>query len=115
MTTDTQRIPDTLQYDPEDKELIDRLQACLAHPLANSFTKCLERLSGMATARPGAKVRLWRDFAPLSFLWSWYLPDGSLGLHGGLIYHGSHDGFGSGGAPTFSVSLDRTAGWQLHT
>lgn len=113
MTDTMTAVPESLQYDREDKELIDRLQACLAHPLSSSFEKCLERLAGMAEARPGAKVRLWRDFAPLSFLWSWYLPDGSVGLHGGLIYHGQ--GTYGGGAPTFCVSISGAEGWQLHT
>jgi hypothetical protein len=37
-------------------------------------------------------------------------------MSGGLIYHGPHDRFGSGDAPTFSVSLGRTtAGWEIHT
>ncbi len=34
---------------------------------------------------------------------------------GGLIYHGSHDGFGSGSAPTLSVTLEPTDGWAVHT
>ncbi len=49
------------------------------------------------------------DFAPLSFGFS------AGSLVGGIIFHGPHDGFGSGGAPTFSVSLDNNPGWQIHT
>ena len=36
-------------------------------------------------------------------------------MNGGLIYHGKHDGFGSGNAPTFSVCLTPTNGWSVHT
>jgi len=37
------------------------------------------------------------------------------GIHGGLIYHGPHDGFGDGGSPSFSVSLSKSQGWSIHT
>ncbi len=33
----------------------------------------------------------------------------------GCIYHGPHDGFGSGGAPTYAVSLTPEHGWLLHS
>jgi hypothetical protein len=36
-------------------------------------------------------------------------------LSGAAIYHGAHDGGGSGGAPTFSVSLTPVKGWAIHT
>lgn len=36
-------------------------------------------------------------------------------FNGGLIYHGPHDRGGDGGAPTFSVNLNPTHGWQIHT
>jgi hypothetical protein len=34
---------------------------------------------------------------------------------GGLIFHGAIDGYGSGAAPTFSVTLSPTDGWNVHT
>lgn len=34
---------------------------------------------------------------------------------GGLIFHGPHDGHGSGSAPTFAVSLEPVHGWSIHT
>ena len=40
------------------------------------------------------------------------------GLHaifGGIIYHGAHDGFGSGTGPTHSVTLDKAEGYRIHT
>lgn len=37
------------------------------------------------------------------------------GLYGAITYHGKYDGYGSGGAPTFSVCLTPTDGWSVHT
>jgi hypothetical protein len=43
--------------------------------------------------------------------------DDKLILYGGFIFHGLHDGFGNGGAPTFSVCIDPDdkPGWSIHT
>lgn len=60
-------------------------------------------------------VELYKDFAPFSFFWTQTGPTGEGGLIGGLIYHGEHDGGGNGGAPTFSVNLDYSDGWRIHT
>ncbi len=60
---------------------------------------------------PSQPSRVYQDFAPLSFGWQ----AGKGSLAGGLIYHGPHDGFGSGGAPTYSVSIDNVNGWSIHT
>lgn len=57
-----------------------------------------------------SKVILSKDSAPFSF--NFFIP----GMYnGGLIFHGSHDGFGSGSAPTFSVTMNATRGWSIHT
>lgn len=37
------------------------------------------------------------------------------GYNGGIIFHGPYDNFGSGGAPTFAVTLTPTHGWSVHT
>ena len=71
----------------------------------------------------GRKTRcmLYKDFAPLSFEFVIATDDSKCGdiwrrwFNGGVIFHGQHDGFGSGGAPTFSVCLTKTDGWQIHT
>jgi hypothetical protein len=57
----------------------------------------------------GAPAEVFGDGAPLSFTWR------AGGLLGGLLFHGPHDGFGSGGAPTFAVTLTPTFGWKIHT
>jgi hypothetical protein len=36
-------------------------------------------------------------------------------FHGGLLFHGEVDGYGSGSAPTYAVTLDRCDGWSIHT
>jgi hypothetical protein len=74
------------------------------------------RLSDLTAYLPdGWIVKLYSDFAPCSFFWMEFAPTGRLGLIGGLIYHGPHDGGGSGGAPTYSVNLTPTTGWCIHT
>lgn len=69
--------------------------------------KNLERL--IVISRRGGNPVLFKDFAPHSFEFA------ADGLCGGLIFHGSHDGGGNGGAPTFSVSLTPVDGWSIHT
>lgn len=36
-------------------------------------------------------------------------------MNGGIILHGARDGFGSGDGPTYSVSMDKSEGYQIHT
>jgi hypothetical protein len=65
------------------------------------------------------RVRLFKDFAPYSFelLFESRSSDGSWSAfaNGALVWHGPHDGYGSGAAPTFAVTLDNTHGWSIHT
>lgn len=65
------------------------------------------------------RVRLFKDSAPYSFGFVIEAQDANgewtLWFHGGLLYHGPHDGHGSGSAPTFAVSLTPTTGWSIHT
>jgi hypothetical protein len=78
-----------------------------------AFEKSLEDLT--AYKRDGSTVKLREDFAPYSFFWMLFSPEGTFWMNGGLIYHGTHDGGGCGGAPTFSVNLTPTNGWAIHT
>jgi hypothetical protein len=66
-----------------------------------------------------SRVRLFKDWSPYSFgfvierrgqdgCWKHF-------MNGGLLYHGAHDGNGSGAAPTFAVTLTPTSGWSIHT
>ena len=84
------------------------------HDLEESFIETFSRLENYSDK--GYTVTLYSDFAPLSMEFS-ITENNKLILYGGLIFHGSHDGFGNGGAPTFSVSLstDKEVGWSIHT
>ena len=61
-------------------------------------------------------VSLYSDFAPLSMEFS-ITENDRLIVYGGFIFHGPHDSYGNGSAPTFSVSLsaEKKAGWSIHT
>ena len=65
------------------------------------------------------KCVLGYDWAPysFSFLMMRKDKDGEFQpwFNGGLIFHGSHDRGGDGGAPTFSVNLNPMDGWSVHT
>jgi hypothetical protein len=63
---------------------------------------------------------LYKDFAPLSFAFTMEVrspenPEWARWFNGGLIFHGEVDGYGSGKAPTYSVTLNPTDGWSVHT
>lgn len=84
----------------------------------DSLSTCLNRLSSKYFGRE-TRVCLYKDFAPYSFQFTkavraengtWRFAYG-----GGIIYHGPHDNGGDGGAPTFSVCLEATHGWSIHT
>lgn len=106
-------LPAGIVFDTQNEKLIGRIQECLAHEQVESFKENLERLAGFA--RGGSKVRIGLDFAPLSFGFAVIRPDGSAWICGGLIFHGSHDGGGNGGAPTYAVCVTPTDGWSIHT
>ena len=84
------------------------------HDLIESFYKTFSRFETFS--KSGYEVNLYSDFAPLSLYFEIFR-DEQFVLNGGFIFHGPHDGFGNGGAPTFSVCIDpeKTAGWSIHT
>lgn len=84
------------------------------HELMESFTQTFARLENYSAK--GYEVFLYRDFAPLSLEFV-IKQEGRFVLNGGFIFHGKHDGFGNGGAPTFSVLLtdEKKTGWSIHT
>ena len=66
------------------------------------------------------RVLLTKDWAPYSFGFGLGEVDEEadtfdIWFRGGVIYHGPHDGYGDGGAPTYLVSLSPTDGWSIHT
>ena len=82
----------------------------------NQRAQLEEQLTRLVTNKPeGCVICLYKDFALYSFYFDIRMPNGERYMNGGLIYHGELDGFGNGGAPTFSVCLTPTAGWSIHT
>ena len=66
------------------------------------------------------RVRLYKDFAPQSFEFVKEVmyedeTEWTFQFNGGMIFHGSHDGGGDGGAPTYSVNMTPQDGWSIHT
>lgn len=84
----------------------------------SSLIKCLKRLRNIHRNNPyyheGATY-IYSDGAKLSFYFERYTKENIFRGNGGIIFHGSHDGFGSGSAPTFSVCINPTNGWSVHT
>ncbi len=112
------------------KDMTDgKLQEALeyAEKIGDSSLKgCLERIKEVdknvgINMKMTVESHIYNDFAPYSFEFVRcaykngpdYKPD--FISNGGIIFHGEHDGFGSGKAPTFSVAITPTKGWQIHT
>lgn len=74
-----------------------------------TLSACIERLKKWEQNpdRP-CTIHLCKDFAPYSFGFSQHYPDGSIGLVGGLLYHGNPD-------HSCAVMLDPLHGWSTHT
>lgn len=68
---------------------------------------CLDRFKQWE-ANGKCEIELHDDFDPLSFFFIQRYKDGSTGLAGGVIYHGSPD-------ESSSVQLVPKIGWQIHT
>ena len=121
-----------LKVNKENSRLMDKLRAAIREakklgkysPNDNKsllyWLRFLNRYGGGENQKAGSVCELYLDFAPLSFGFHvrCVRRDGSIqerGLVGGLIFHGSHDGFGSGSFPTLSVTLTPHDGWTIHT
>ena len=87
--------------------------------IEQTFNDSLDRLELMSKNRAwnGEKyeVILGADFAPMSLSFCIAEEGKSPVMNGGLIFHGKHDGHGNGSAPTFSVTVDESNGWRIHT
>lgn len=93
-----------------------KLSECIKHARLtkdSSIIKCLKRLRNV-DRKQGSETKIYPDWAPLSLYFERVYADSSK-TNGGIIYHGSHDGYGSGSVPTFSVCLSKTSGWSIHT
>lgn len=107
-------LPPEIVFDNQNQELVARIQAAMLHPLAKTFSDSIDTLVRLATNVKGS-TKLFLDFAPLSFGFCVVRGNGSAWINGGVLFHGAHDGYGSGSAPTFAVSVGGADGWQIHT
>lgn len=84
------------------------------HELTKSFKKTFSRFESYSDK--GYTVTLYSDFAPYSLYFEITMNEKFI-LNEGFIFHGAHDGYGNGSAPTFSVCIDpdNKPGWSIHT
>ena len=74
-----------------------------------SLQNCLDRLKKWEeNPDHPSEISLYYDHAPYSFGFTQRYPDGSIGIVGGLLYHGIPD-------QSFAVTLEPFHGWQIHT
>lgn len=88
----------------------DRYNEALEHAKKTedeTLQKCFRTLERFESAN-NATVYLMSDFAPLSFYFELLDETGRRIMNGGVIYHGNPD-------ESFSVTMDKTIGWQVHT
>ena len=105
-----------------DQEYYDEVRAFAER--AGKLEQLKEKLAYLDTYaehgdRGKTKCILYKDFAPYSFQFTMQERN-ELGEYqhwfiGGLVFHGDHDGYGSGSAPTLSVCVNPTDGWSVHT
>lgn len=91
----------------------ERFDEAMKHALETNdptLQQCLDKLKCWETNHPGrpCEIEIHYDHAPLSFLFKQRYPDGSYGIIGGLVYHGTPDN-------SMCVTFDPTKGWQTHT
>jgi hypothetical protein len=84
------------------------------------YRELLDKFEHLGYPNRYCEVDLYPDFAPLSFYFVVHcLKQSTMEMkkayNGGIIFHGSHDGYGSGEFPTLAVTLDKCSGWQIHT
>ncbi len=94
-------------------DLFQEMKLKTRHLGEHSLESCILRLLGWNPW--DATIRIGTDFDEKSFTFRETYADGRSGICGGIIYHGQRDRFGSGNGPTFSVTLDKTEGYQIHT
>ena len=83
-----------------------------------TLVNCLKRLRVVhyeGYGYGGGHTQISNDFAPQSFYFERFDKEDRCVGNGGIIYHGPHDNGGDGSAPTFSVNVSPTHGWQTHT
>lgn len=103
---------------PESAHAIAKLRASLRNGLLRLHQYACHRDDAPGYDLSKTQCDLHGDWAPLSFAFCVHKIVGGekkYWFNGGLIFHGSHDGFGDGGAETLSVCVSPTNGWSIHT
>ena len=87
--------------------------------LSSNLEERLRYLDLYASPARNSRCTLYHDHAPYSFAFVLEVQDSDgrwrTWFEGGLLYHGPHDGGGSGCYPTLAVLLTPTVGWAIHT
>jgi len=97
-----------------ENRLLEAIQFARKIGKLDSLVKNLKYLRDYSDKE--TRCLLFRDWAPYSFSFVVQIRkngDWVRWFNGGLIFHG-YDG-GSGGAPSFAVTLNPTDGWEIHT
>lgn len=100
--------------DPEVAEHVRGLRKSLRNGLLFMHQYACYREDGPGFDLGKTRCELFKDWAPLSFAFRVFR-GADYWFNGGLIFHGSHDNGGDGGAPTLTVSLSPANGWSVHT
>ena len=97
------------------EEAWQRWRECreMSKDLDNSLDKAITRL--MCWNNWDDTINITTDFDKLSFYFWETDPEGKRGICGGIIFHGKRDNRGDGNGPTFSVCLEPTDGYSIHT
>lgn len=77
----------------------------------NSLDNILKSLSNRQRCARNHYIQIDKDFAERSFIFTEFI-NGAATLRGGIIFHGYP---GEGYKENYSVQLNRTYGWQMHT
>lgn len=99
-----------------NEEVFERYRQMLdeTESLENSLHKSIVRLSKWNPYNHTAVI--YNDFDEKSFFFQVYdEEEKQTSFCGGIIYHRSEDGYGSGSGPTFSVTVEPTHGYSIHT
>ena len=90
------------------QEHFDEVQEFAKKIKDDSFQKCLDSFKRWEqNPNQPCEIELYKDFAPYSFFFKQIYPDGSVGLQGGLLYHGNPD-------ESYSITCSDKK-WQIHT
>lgn len=102
--------------DHTEGKLEEIQEFALKHPKKESLDHCfktLERIRENRNDSEHLKIILYSDWAPMSLAFAIVTTDTSTCvLAGGIIYHGAVDGKK---VQNFTVTVNETEGWGLHT